>query len=122
MPLRQPNKHRFNLELPAPCLRVSRERINIPFALAIARSTDQPALQDEEDKKDDADEEPKFRGYFNVAVETLLEGLFPAVATDMMDPERIGGHVKEDDIWCTFGREGIHQAGIGYVRRGWGGV
>ncbi len=104
------------LNSPDPLHSSRRERLEIPFALAISRGIDQPPREEEEVEEDDE----RFCGYFNVAVETLLEGLFPIVATDMMDPERIGGRVGKEDVWCGVGRDGVHKAGVGYVYRGRG--
>jgi hypothetical protein len=49
-------------------------------------------------RRGESSPEDMFRNHFNVAIETLLESLFPAVITDMMDPDKIGGHVQGDDI------------------------
>jgi len=59
-------------------------------------------------------EEEDWRGYFNVAVESLIMNLFPAIAGETLTPWELGGHITGEDIWCEMGRYGIHKAGVGY--------
>lgn len=100
-----------------------RQRKKIPYVVAVTRRANQPAAPeagDKEEEDDDAQGE-YFRGYFNVAVETLLTDLFVATADDMMDPDVLGSHVKDDEIWCNAFRDGIHRIDTGYFHRERGG-
>lgn len=49
-------------------------------------------------------------GHFNVALETLLQELFPLVGDKSRLPGEIGGHVRGDDVWCSGDRYGVHNA------------
>lgn len=69
-----------------------------------------PEARDEED--DDAAQGGYFRGHFKAAVKTLLNDLFAATVDDIMDPEVLGNHVKDD---------GIHRRDTTYFHRDRGG-
>lgn len=98
-----------------------RQHKKIPYVVAVTRSANQPRPAPEAgDEEDDAQGE-YFRGYFNVAVETLLNDLFAATADDMMDPDVLGSRVKDDEIWCNAFRNGIHRTDTGYFHRERGG-
>lgn len=49
-------------------------------------------------------------GHFNVALETLLQELFPLVGDQSRSPGEIGGHVRGDDVWCSGDIYGVHKA------------
>lgn len=109
----------MNSELPAATHR--RHRKDIPFVVAISTAAsavdeteDDPVQGAEDDNEEEDDEEFVWRGYFNVAVETLMTSLFPAIADDSLEPFEIGGHVTSDDIWCDTTRWGVHKAGVGH--------
>lgn len=78
-----------------------RYRKEIPFVVALS-------------EKDDDGEEEDWPGYFNVAVESLITDLFPAIAEDSLTPWELGGYVAGEDVWCEIGRYGLHKAGVGY--------
>lgn len=98
-----------------------RQRKKIPYVVAVTRSANQPAAPEAGDEEEEEEEEDAqgeyFRGYFKVAVETLLKDLFAATADDMMDPDVLGSHVKDDEIWCNAFRDGIHRIYTGYFHR-----
>jgi hypothetical protein len=109
------------LNSPMPSESSRRQRKKIPFVLAVTGSANQARPPPEAgDEEDDAQGE-YFRGYFNVAVETLLNDLFAATADDTMDPDVLGSHVKDDEIWCNAFRDGIHRTDTGYSHRERGG-
>jgi hypothetical protein len=108
------------LNSPMPSQSSRRQRKKIPFVLAVTRSANQPRPAPEGDEEDDAQGE-YFRGYFNVAVETLLNDLFAATADDMMDPDVLGSHVNDNEIWCNPFRDGMHRKDTGYFHRERGG-
>ncbi|KAI1655630.1 hypothetical protein F4813DRAFT_391479 [Daldinia decipiens] len=98
----------LNSPSPSSCKRKYRTRI--PFVVAVSKDV---SRQDYSTTYGDI-ERASWRGFFNVAVETLLESLFPIVADDSMSPFEIGGCVAGDDVWCDYTRWGVHKAGIGY--------
>lgn len=113
------------LDSPMPSESSRRQRKKIPYVVAVTRSVNHPAApeaggEEEEQEEEDAQGE-YFRGYFNVAVETLLNGLFAATADDMVDPDVLGRHVKDDEIWCNAFRDGIHRIDTGNFHRERGG-
>ncbi|TGJ84734.1 hypothetical protein E0Z10_g4018 [Xylaria hypoxylon] len=99
------------LNSPLPSSAKRKWRKNIPFVLAVSmKAAKEPNAQDIEDDVAGAD----WRGYFNVAVESLLDSFFSTVAGDLRSPFQLGGHVSGEDIYCDHTRGGIHKAGIGY--------
>ncbi|KAI2778641.1 hypothetical protein F4815DRAFT_447141 [Daldinia loculata] len=98
----------LNSPSPSSCKRKYRTRI--PFVVAVSRDASQ---QDYNTINGDIEGVP-WRGFFNVAVETLLGSLFPIVADDSMSPFETGGRVAGDDVWCDYTRWGVHKTGIGY--------
>ncbi|KAK3313083.1 hypothetical protein B0H66DRAFT_569511 [Apodospora peruviana] len=110
------------LDSPLPSTERRQLRKEIPFVVAVSyKSMDYipGAAGSEVEGEVDQEEEEEYegagwRGFFNVAVETLLDSLFPAIADQMMTPWRIGGHVEGGDIWCWANRYGVHKAGVGY--------
>lgn len=111
-----PASMRSILDSPAPSSSNRRYRVDIPFVVAVSeqaatvQESREEGLTADEDEVEGAD----WRGFFNVAVEALLEGLFPIVANDSLSPYEIGGHVIGEDIWCDHTRYGVHKAGVGY--------
>lgn len=106
------------LDSPMPSLAHRRRRKKIPFVLAIASGSGQ--LRAPEDIDEDA-AGADFRGYFNVAVETLLSEFFVLISMDARTPFENWGNVQGDDIWCGWMRDGIHKADTGYFFRQRGG-
>lgn len=109
------------LSSPLPSSARRQRRKDIPFVVAVAKGAglqphrDPGAVGSGDDEEEQEDlEGASFCGYFNVAVESLLEELFPLVATDSLTPYEIGGYVQDGDVWCEVGRWGIHRAGVGY--------
>ncbi|KAI1391897.1 uncharacterized protein F4822DRAFT_108933 [Hypoxylon trugodes] len=100
------------LDSPDPSSSKRRYRKEIPFVIAVSRGAGEPHLTMDEDEAGYG-----WRGYFNVAVETLFDSLFPIVAHDSRAPFEIGGRVSGEDIWCDHTRWGVHKAGIGYCDR-----
>ncbi len=78
----------------------------IPFVVAIDEQLKE--VQGGEEGDDIEDKLPT--GHFNVAVETLLEELFPLVGDQSVTPWEIGGLVRGEDIWCSANRFGVHKA------------
>ena len=98
------------LNSPLPSSAKRQYRPQIPFAVAVVRNAGVPPPEEEEEDIEGQD----WCGYFNVAVESLIDGLFPSVANDTSTSYEIGGHVGGDDIWCANDRWGVHKAGVGY--------
>ncbi|KZP28378.1 hypothetical protein FIBSPDRAFT_852512 [Athelia psychrophila] len=86
------------LSSPMPASANLRWRPQIPFVLAVAAECGEhiPNHPGEEDEEEAGD---NFRGYFNVAVESLLDELFPMIISDAMAPYELGAFVEGDDIW-----------------------
>lgn len=100
-----PASMRSILGLPLLISEASREKPReMPFIVAVSAQavSDQAAGGEGED-------ETSWRGFFNVAVEVLLTGLFPAVADDKLEPFEVGGHVHGQDIWLDHARWGVHK-------------
>ncbi|ERF68498.1 hypothetical protein EPUS_05637 [Endocarpon pusillum Z07020] len=102
------------LNSPMPSQLSRRQRKKIPFVLAVTGSAKQPRASLEVGHEEKDCQREDFRGYFNVAVEALLNHLFACTADDMMDPDVLGSRVKGDDIWCNAYRDGIHKTDTGY--------
>ncbi|KAI1751353.1 hypothetical protein F4782DRAFT_531629 [Xylaria castorea] len=97
------------LNSPLPSSARRKWRKDIPFVVAVStQAAEEPNLEDIEDDVAGAD----WCGYFNVAVESLLDSLFSMIADDTTSPFELGGHVSGDDIYCDHTRWGIHKAGI----------
>ncbi|KAI1170994.1 hypothetical protein F4777DRAFT_85979 [Nemania sp. FL0916] len=99
------------LNSPLPSSAKRKWRREIPFVTAIsAQAAKEPNATDTEDGIAGA----SWRGYFNVAVESLLESLFSTIASDSRSPFELGGHVTGEDIYCDHTRWGIHKAVVEY--------
>ncbi|KAH6614445.1 hypothetical protein B0J18DRAFT_300952 [Chaetomium sp. MPI-SDFR-AT-0129] len=114
-----PSSMRSILDSPTPSTANRRYRVDIPWVVAVSVQAARVQESQEEGLTADEDEVEgaEWRGFFNAAVETLLEGLFPIVANDSLSPYEIGGHASGEDIWCDHTRYGVHQAGVGYWDR-----
>jgi len=95
------------LNSPLPSSAPRRERTKIPFVVAVSRSAYLPPMGAPGDDIAGSD----FKGYFNVAVESLLEEFYSIVALDITDLWKMTVKFRhEDDIWCDSTRWGIHRA------------
>lgn len=75
------------------------DRQKIPFAVAVDRDAGVVAMQP-----------CGYSGHFNVAVESLVDELFPVIGIAATDPRTLSQGLQGDDIWCSAGRFGIHRA------------
>ncbi|KAI8960732.1 hypothetical protein F5Y11DRAFT_328949 [Daldinia sp. FL1419] len=98
------------LNSPFPSSAKRRYRTSIPFAVAVSKDSTHRNYG----PVDGDIVRAAWRGYFNVAVETLLDSLFPIAADGSMSPFEIGRHISGDDIWCDYTRWGVHKASVGY--------
>ncbi|KAI3322380.1 hypothetical protein HD806DRAFT_523245 [Xylariaceae sp. AK1471] len=99
------------LNSPLPSSAKRKWRKIIPFVVAVsAQAAEEPNAADIEDDVAGAD----WRGYFNVAVESLLDSFFSTVADDARSPFELAGHVSGEDIYCDHTRWGVHKADVGY--------
>ncbi|RWA07225.1 hypothetical protein EKO27_g7883 [Xylaria grammica] len=102
------------LNSPLPSSAKRKWRKDIPFIVAVSgQAAEEPNAQDIEDDVAGAG----WRGYFNVAVESLLDSFFSTIAGDSRSPFELGGHVSGEDVYCDHTRWGIHKAGVGYWDR-----
>ncbi|KAI8624964.1 hypothetical protein F5Y19DRAFT_278779 [Xylariaceae sp. FL1651] len=102
------------LDSPLPSSAKRKWRKNIPFVVAVsAQAAEEPNLADIEDDVAGAG----WRGYFNVAVESLLDSFFSTIANDSRSPFELGGHVSGEDIYCDHTRWGVHKADVGFWDR-----
>ncbi|KAI1633354.1 hypothetical protein F4809DRAFT_644547 [Biscogniauxia mediterranea] len=107
------------IDSPPPSAANRRYRKDIPFVVAVskrvpAETEQQPPTSSGGGEGDEEHAGANWRGYFNVAVESLLDSFFPAVASDSRTPFEIGGNITGEDIYCDHTRWGIHKAGVGY--------
>lgn len=105
-----PSSLKSILDSPLPSTANRKYRKDIRFVVAVAATYPQAASPTPEDE-DGADS--GWRGSFNVAVETLLDCLFPLLADDSMTPFELGGHLSGDDVWCDSTRWGVYKGGVG---------
>ncbi|KKK25248.1 hypothetical protein ARAM_003185 [Aspergillus rambellii] len=85
------------IDSPLPASVPLQERTQLPFVVAVAMFMP-------------AEEEVAggFRGYFNVAVESLLGKFYGIVALDVMDLPRLTASMKDErDIWCSMDGDGV---------------
>lgn len=88
------------LNSPLPSSAPLTERAQIPFVVAVCRAAHLPRPQPT--PEEDAFGQD-FRGYFRVAVESLLRDFYSIVALDIMDLRRLTvGMRHEKDIWCNL--------------------
>lgn len=118
---------------PLPSSTPLRERAQIPFVIAIdmyadeaegnasashshSHSQQQTHHETSEghlhNKNDEDGREDDFSaaavGHFKVAVETLISELFVVVGDQLRSPAEIGAGYKENEVWCSLGRFGVH--------------
>ncbi|KAI0427665.1 hypothetical protein F5Y09DRAFT_333189 [Xylaria sp. FL1042] len=99
------------LHSPLPASAKRKWRKDIPFVVAVsAQAAEEPNVTDIEDDVAGAG----WRGYFNVAVESLLGSFFSTVEDDSRSPFELCGNVSGEDIYCDHTRWGLHKAGVGY--------
>ncbi|KAI0018653.1 hypothetical protein F4780DRAFT_507972 [Xylariomycetidae sp. FL0641] len=105
------------LDTPLPATANRRYRTAIPFVVAVSPGdvTKTPEQIQELIEEDAAGAD--WRGYFNVAVETLLDCVFPTLANGRRSPFEFAGHVQGEDIYCDHTRFGVHKAGVGFYDR-----
>ncbi|RHZ70742.1 hypothetical protein CDV55_108157 [Aspergillus turcosus] len=97
------------LNSPLPSSAPLKHRKEIPYVVAVSISAHHPRLELTPGEEDEDVFGRDFKGYFNVAVESLLNNFYPMVALDIMDLPRLTGRMRhEKDIWCDTGRGGIH--------------
>ncbi|KAI1306147.1 hypothetical protein F5Y03DRAFT_354837 [Xylaria venustula] len=102
------------LNSPLPVSAKRKWRRDIPFVIAVsAQAAEEPNIADIKDDIAGAG----WRGYFNVAVESILGSLFSTIADDSRSPFELGGHVSGEDIYCDHTRWDIHKADVGYWDR-----
>jgi hypothetical protein len=93
-----------------------RDRKEIPYVVAVSLAAHYPPfeLTPEEEAQDVVGRD--FKGYFNVAVETLLSEFYPVVALDIQDLPRLTINMEHDnDIWFGPGRRGVDRGVRYYV-------
>ncbi|KAI1270405.1 hypothetical protein F5Y18DRAFT_421898 [Xylariaceae sp. FL1019] len=102
------------LDSPLPWSAKRKWRKEIPFVVAVSQvAAEEPnPIAIEEDWAGAG-----WKGWFNVAVESLLDSFFSTIVNDSRSPFELGGHISGDDIYCDHTRWGIHKAGIGYYDR-----
>ncbi|KAI0148839.1 hypothetical protein GGR57DRAFT_474439 [Xylariaceae sp. FL1272] len=99
------------LDSPVPWSAKRKWRKQIPFVVAVSQAAaEEPDPTAIEEDWAGAD----WRGWFNVAVESLLDSFFSTIANDSRSPFELAGHVSGEDIYCDHTRWGIHKAGVGY--------
>ncbi|KAI1336508.1 hypothetical protein F5Y15DRAFT_201012 [Xylariaceae sp. FL0016] len=108
-----PSSLRSILDSPLPSSAKRKWRKDIPYVVAVsARAA--PEVSQETDEEDEDVAGAGWHGYLNVAAESLLESLFPTMASDSRSLFELGGHVTPEDIYCDHTRWGVHKAGLGY--------
>ncbi|KAJ5735163.1 uncharacterized protein N7483_000288 [Penicillium malachiteum] len=85
-----------------------RERQRIPFVVSVSKGAGAPHLSPLPGSGDEDAAGAEFNGYFNVAVETILEEFYPIVALQMMDLHTLTTKFRHyKDIWCSSDRWGV---------------
>ncbi|KZF20248.1 hypothetical protein L228DRAFT_262923 [Xylona heveae TC161] len=100
------------LTSPLPSSAPRSKRAKIPYVVAVSKECiDPPTHQEEEEEEEEEDIAGQdFKGYFKVAVESLLQELFPIVALDITDLYKLAARLRsDDDIWCSHDRRGVHR-------------
>lgn len=94
---------------PTPSAAPLRERQNIPFVVSVSHGVSAPRLPPLPDPSDEDVAGAEFKGYLNVAVETILQEFYQIVALQMMDLHTLTTKFRHDnDIWCSSDRWGVH--------------
>lgn len=65
-----------------------------------------------EEQEQEQEVDNNFRGYFNIAVESLLDKLFPIIVLDAMALYELGAFVEGEDVWVD-GMDDPHPAYVG---------
>lgn len=81
----------------------SSDRKRIPFAVAIDANLAGGGEGEDTLESAHDDDEHDFRGFFNVAVASLVDELFSVVATDILAPRELGVGVGPHQVWCSAG-------------------
>ncbi|KAI5921000.1 hypothetical protein F4810DRAFT_389758 [Camillea tinctor] len=106
------------IDSPSPSAAARKYRKDIPFVVAVSKrvpaETEKSSSAGGGGKEEEEYAGANWRGYFNVAVESLLDSFFSTVADDSRTPFEIGGNITGEDIYCDHTRWGIHKAGVGY--------
>ncbi|KAI1331698.1 hypothetical protein F5Y16DRAFT_359007 [Xylariaceae sp. FL0255] len=95
------------LNSPLPSSAKRKWRKQIPFVVAVSAKAGEE-IDDVAVAEDVAGAD--WRGYFNIAVESLVYSVFSMLADDSRSPFEMGGRVEGEDIWCDPYRGGIHRA------------
>ena len=86
-----------------------RERQRIPFVVSVSQGASAPRLPPSLGLGDEDVAGAEFKGYLNVAVETILQEFYPIVALQMIDLHTLTTKFRHDnDIWCSSDRWGVH--------------
>ncbi|KAL4864015.1 hypothetical protein BDV12DRAFT_20107 [Aspergillus spectabilis] len=103
------------LNSPLPSSAPQKDRSSLSYVVAVSQAAHipLPSLTPEEELEIDP-EILNFKGYFKVAVQSLLDSFYPIVALDIMDLHRLAGRMKDErDIWCHPHRGGVRFYGEG---------
>jgi hypothetical protein len=97
------------LNAPLPSSAPLKDRKEIPYVVAVSMFADlQTWGLPPSEEGENVFRRCHFKGYFNVAVETLLEELYTMVALNIQDLPRLTIDMEHDkDIWCGSGRGGV---------------
>jgi hypothetical protein len=96
------------LNSPLPSSAPLKDRKEIPYVVAVSKAAHVPRFELTPGEEDEDVVGRDFKGYFNVAVESLLNDFYPITALDIMDLPRLTGRMQHDkDIWCHPHRGGI---------------
>lgn len=97
------------LSSPIPSCAPRRERQNIPFVVSVSQGARAPHLPPLLNLGNEDVAGAEFKGYLNVAVETILQEFYPIVALQIMDLHTLTTKFRHDnDIWCSSDRWGVH--------------
>ncbi|KAJ5759385.1 hypothetical protein N7520_006541 [Penicillium odoratum] len=97
------------LSSPFPSSAPRRERQMIPFVVSVSKGASASRLPPFLGLGDEDVAGADFKGYLNVAVESILDEFYPIVALQMMDLHELVAKFRHDnDIWCSTDQWGIH--------------
>ncbi|KAJ5642363.1 hypothetical protein N7490_006363 [Penicillium lividum] len=86
-----------------------RERQKIPFVVSVSQGASASHLPTLLGLDDEDVAGAEFKGYLNVALETVLQEFYPIVALQMMDLHTLTKKFRhENDIWCSSNLCGVH--------------
>lgn len=94
---------------PLPLSAPQKDRQMLPFVVAVSRAAPIPACPLTPSEEEEVDEDIVIlKGYFNVAVETLLDSFYGIIALDIIDLPKLAGCMRhERDVWCHPHRGGV---------------